>query len=62
LPDLRHTSAGMHMAFREIVYDGILRDKGMVGFKDVLTEDDVTAIQGYVISEAHKLQAELKLQ
>ena len=59
IPDLRHTQPAKHMAFREIVIDGILRDSGMVGFKDVLTEDDVTAIQGYVISEAHKLQAEL---
>ena len=40
--------------------DGLLKDKGMVGFTDVLTEDDVTAIQGYVISEAHKLQEQLK--
>lgn len=62
IPDLRHTPAAKHIAFREIVLDGILRDRGMVGFKDVLTEDDVVAIQGYVIAEAHELQAELAAQ
>ena len=58
LPDLRHMQPAKHMAFKEIVIDGILKDNGMVGFKDVLTEDDAKAIQGYVISEAHKLQAQ----
>ncbi|MBL4682403.1 MAG: PQQ-dependent dehydrogenase, methanol/ethanol family [Pseudomonadales bacterium] len=55
-PDLRHMFPAKHLIFKEIVIDGILKDSGMVGFKDVLTEDDTKAIQGYVISEAHKLQ------
>jgi len=58
-PDLRHMFPAKHLIFKEIVVDGILRDSGMVGYKDVLTEDDAKAIQGYVISEAHKLQVEL---
>ena len=62
LPDLRHMPAAKHMAFREIVIDGLLKDNGMVGFKDVLTEEDVVSIQGYVISQAHKLQEELNYQ
>jgi PQQ-dependent dehydrogenase (methanol/ethanol family) len=60
LPDLRHMPAGKHLAFKEIVIDGLLSNKGMVGFKDVLSEADVTAIQGYVISEAHKLQEDMR--
>ncbi|MEX1237016.1 MAG: c-type cytochrome, partial [Pseudomonadales bacterium] len=59
IPDLRHMPAAKHLAFREIVLDGILKDRGMVGFADVLTPDDVRSIQGYVISEAHKLHKEL---
>lgn len=60
IPDLRHMQPAKHMAFREIVLDGILKDRGMVGFADVLTGEDVEAIQGYVISEAHLLQAEIR--
>jgi len=62
IPDLRHMPAAKHLAFKEIVLDGLLRNNGMIGFKDVLTEDAASAIQGYVISEAHKLQEELKYQ
>jgi len=59
IPDLRHMQPAKHMAFREIVLDGILKDQGMVGFADVLNAEDVADIQSYVISEAHKLQDEL---
>jgi|TARA_B110000879_G_scaffold181735_1_gene239272 hypothetical protein len=34
---------------KEIVLNGLLRDNGLVGVSDVLTEDDATAIQGDVI-------------
>ena len=60
LPDLRHMQPAKHLAFKEIVVDGALKDLGMVGFSDVITEDDAVGIQGYIISEAEKLQTELK--
>ena len=60
LPDLRHMQPAKHLAFKEIVVDGALKDLGMVGFADVITEDDAVGIQGYIIAEAEKLQTELK--
>ena len=59
IPDLRYMQPAKHAVFKEIVLDGVLEDKGMVGFSDVLTQEDVTAIQSYVISEARILHAEL---
>lgn len=59
IPDLRHMVEGKHLVFEDIVLGGILRDRGMVSFADVLTKDDSKAIQAYVISEAHRLQEEL---
>lgn len=58
IPDLRHTPESKHLVFEDIVLGGILKDRGMVSFADVLTKEDSKAIQGYVISEAHRLQEE----
>ncbi len=60
IPDLRHMPAAKYMAFREIVLDGILKDRGMPLFGDVLEEEDAAAIRAYVIGQAHDLQDELK--
>ncbi|XOV89362.1 MAG: PQQ-dependent dehydrogenase, methanol/ethanol family [Pseudomonadota bacterium] len=60
IPDLRHMPAAKYMAFREIVLDGILQDRGMPMFGDVLAEDDVAALRAYVIGQAHDLQDELR--
>ena len=38
--------------------NGLLRDNGLVGVSDVLTEDDATAIQGDVIFEPNRLYVE----
>lgn len=59
ISDLRYTVAERHWVFEDIVLGGILQDLGMVGFADVLTKEDVKAIQGYVISRAHALKEEL---
>lgn len=58
IPDLRHMPEGKHLVFEDIVLGGILKGRGMVSFADVLTKEDSKAIQGYVISEAHRLQKE----
>ncbi|HJN50898.1 MAG: PQQ-dependent dehydrogenase, methanol/ethanol family [Pseudomonadales bacterium] len=59
ISDLRYTVAERHLVFEDIVLGGILKDLGMVSFADVLTKEDVRAIQSYVISRAHALKEEL---
>lgn len=56
IPDLRHMAPGKHLVFEDIVLGGILEDRGMVSFDDVLTKQDVQDIQAYVISEAHQME------
>jgi quinohemoprotein ethanol dehydrogenase len=51
-PDLRHSSAGVHDIWQEIVYDGVLKGNGMASFADSLSRDDVNAVHSYVISQA----------
>lgn len=58
IPDLRHMPEGKHLVFEDIVLGGILKDRGMVSFADVLAKEDSKAIQAYVISEAHRLKEE----
>jgi len=57
LPDLRHMPSGKHLVFEDIVLGGILKDRGMVSFSDVMNQQDVADIQRYVIQEAHNLAA-----
>jgi quinohemoprotein ethanol dehydrogenase len=40
--------------FREIVIDGTRKDKGMVGFADILTAADSDAIHAYLIARANE--------
>ena len=57
LPDLRYMVPGKHLIFSEIVLEGALIDKGMVGFADVLTKPEAEAVHQYIISEARSLKA-----
>ncbi len=52
LPDLRMMSNDTHELFQEIVYQGILSEKGMSSFSDVLSERDVENIYHYIINTA----------
>jgi quinohemoprotein ethanol dehydrogenase len=52
--DLRWMSAETHGLFKQIVIDGIYREKGMVGFGDVLTPEDAEAIHQYLIARANE--------
>jgi mono/diheme cytochrome c family protein len=36
------------------VLDGIRKDKGMAGFKDILGTDDVAAINAYLVARANE--------
>ncbi len=57
LPDLRYMVPGKYLVFEDIVLGGILKDRGMVSFADVLTEEDTSDLEQYVIAEAQALKA-----
>jgi len=52
--DLRWMTAETHGLFNQIVLDGIYREKGMVGFGDVLKKEDAEAIHQYLIARANE--------
>ncbi len=59
IPDLRY-SGFIHSAeaFKQVVLDGILSTRGMVGFSSELSEEDAEAARAYLISRnqfAHKI-------
>lgn len=41
-----------HKLFKEIVYNGMLKENGMSSFSDVLSEKDVESIYHYIINIA----------
>jgi PQQ-dependent dehydrogenase (methanol/ethanol family) len=53
-PDLRRTSAAVHAQIAEIVLRGAREPLGMPRFDDVLNEEDVRLIQGYILVRAHE--------
>ncbi|MBN1241055.1 MAG: PQQ-dependent dehydrogenase, methanol/ethanol family [Gammaproteobacteria bacterium] len=52
--DLRHMSREAHAAFNEIVLDGTLEERGMAGFANLLSEQDVEDVHAYVIARANE--------
>ncbi len=54
LPDLRFASRETHEAWTAIVIGGMLRDRGMDSFANILSEEDAEKIHGYVINQALK--------
>ncbi len=61
-PDLHRLSAETHSLFRSIVLEGSLSYAGMASFSDVLSSEDVDAIQSYLIREQRELRAEEQRQ
>jgi mono/diheme cytochrome c family protein len=59
IPDLRYTSRDNHKLWDNIVLEGLLKSGGMVSFSEILSEDDSSAIQAYVIKRAHDAKSEL---
>jgi alcohol dehydrogenase (cytochrome c)/quinohemoprotein ethanol dehydrogenase len=58
VPDLRHSGAlNSAESFKTIVYDGALKDNGMVSFKPVMTPEEIEAIRQYVIHRANEDKA-----
>lgn len=52
IPDLRYATAKVHQQFAAIVLDGTHESRGMPHFSDLLTREQVRAIQAYVLSRA----------
>jgi quinohemoprotein ethanol dehydrogenase len=52
--DLRHMSAEARREFNAIVLEGTYADKGMAGFADLLSREDVEAIHAYLIARANE--------
>lgn len=57
IPDLRHLPEAYHDLWDRIVLDGIFSNLGMVGFKDVLSQEDADAIHAFVIEKAYEDRA-----
>jgi mono/diheme cytochrome c family protein len=51
-PDLRYSSASVHVSWDAIVRGGAYSGKGMASFASVLSEEDATAIQAYIVQQA----------
>ncbi|MBS0481620.1 MAG: PQQ-dependent dehydrogenase, methanol/ethanol family [Proteobacteria bacterium] len=57
-PDLRHSVAlGNPKLWQQIVHDGILKDNGMVAWKDQFSPDQIEAIRFYVVKRANEDKA-----
>jgi hypothetical protein len=54
LPDLRRLTAEQHRLLPDIVLRGVLKNRGMGQFDDVLNAADVAALSAYFIDEAKK--------
>jgi quinohemoprotein ethanol dehydrogenase len=52
--DLRFMSSETRTRFADIVLRGILLDEGMARFDDLLNEEDVAAIYGYLVARANE--------
>ena len=61
LPDLRRLTHEKHKIFKQIVLEGLLEPLGMGNFSGDLSEEEVDAIQAYIVAlsrEAVGAQAE----
>ncbi len=54
LPDLRHSAfAGDAAAWRNVVIEGALQERGMVSFAPIFSDDDAEAIRAFVVRQAN---------
>jgi quinohemoprotein ethanol dehydrogenase len=59
LPDLRRSGVlGSAEAWQSVVYDGALRENGMISFKPYLTSEQIETIRLYLGTQADALRAE----
>lgn len=55
VPDLRYMSADKHQAWLGIVIGGAHAPRGMASFAGIISAEEATAIQAYVIERAHQM-------
>jgi len=58
VPDLRRLPTAIHANFADIVLRGLLEVGGMPRFDDVLSAEEVTGIEAYLIERAHEDKAQ----
>lgn len=57
-PDLKRSGVATDAdAWKSVVYEGALKDNGMIGFAPYLTPQQVESVRGYVIEQARKTAA-----
>lgn len=54
LKDLRFMTPETRREFNAIVLDGARKDKGMAGFRDILDQADVDAVNAYLVARANE--------
>ena len=54
LPDLRRLTPEKHQIFYQIVLEGLLKNKGMARWDDVLSHADAERIHAYIVDESWK--------
>jgi quinohemoprotein ethanol dehydrogenase len=58
LPDLRKSGTiADAAAFKSVVIDGILKERGMVSFASVLTPKEAEQVRAYIVSRGHYAKA-----
>ena len=57
IKDLRYATAEVHDQFETIVLEGVREPLGMPGFGDLLTSEQVQAIQAFVLFRAEQSAA-----
>ncbi|QZH76556.1 MAG: PQQ-dependent dehydrogenase, methanol/ethanol family [Erythrobacter sp.] len=58
LPDLRRSATlGSEQVWQQIVHDGVLQSRGMVGFQPSLTREEIEGLRQYVIHRAQQDRA-----
>ena len=60
--DLRFLTPQQHARFDDVLLKGILQDRGMASFADVLTPDDVAAVHAYLIARGNEDYADAAAQ
>ena len=58
VPDLRFSTPERYSAFESIVLGGMLLPNGMPSFADSVDADELPALRGYILAEAHKAYEE----
>ena len=61
-PDLRSMNKNVHTEYLDVVLRGTRAEQGMLGFGDVITENDAEAVRYFLIREANALRQSQDVQ